>query len=171
MNKQKIIQMVVLVFVIGILITMVLGLRSQGQAYGIGDEAYDFELQDLDGNTRRLSDYRGKVVMLNFFATWCTACVAEAPELERFNEEFKDEVQLFVVVKGETQNTVRRYVEERQSKKTYVFDFTNSVSRKFGVIGQPETIVINEEGIIVEHFIGGLSRDFLGVVLNELKGR
>jgi cytochrome c biogenesis protein CcmG, thiol:disulfide interchange protein DsbE len=171
MNKQKIIQMVVLVFVIGILITMVLGLRSQTQNVVIGDEAYDFELQDLEGNIHRLSDYRGKVVMLNFFATWCTACVAEAPELERFNEEFKDEVELLVVVKGETQNTVRKYVEERNSKKTYIFDFTNSVSRKFNVIGQPETIVINEDGIIVDHFIGGVSRDFLGVVLNELKGR
>ncbi|MCT8136341.1 TlpA family protein disulfide reductase [Anaerobacillus sp. CMMVII] len=170
MNK-KIIQMVVLVFVIGMLVTMVLGLRSQGGAVGIGDEAYDFEMEDLEGNTHRLSDYRGKVVMLNFFATWCTACVAEAPELERFNEEFKDEVALFVVVKGETKNTVRKYVEEKNSKKTYVFDFTNSVSRKFGVIGQPETIVINEDGIIVDHFIGGVSRDFLGVVLNDIKGR
>jgi cytochrome c biogenesis protein CcmG, thiol:disulfide interchange protein DsbE len=169
MNKQKIVQTVVLVFVIGMLLTMVLGLRSQGQSAGIGDEAYDFELQDLDGNIHRLSDYRGKVVMLNFFATWCTACVAEAPELERFNEEFKDEVVLLVLVKGETQNTVRRYVEQRDSKKTYLFDFTNSVSRKLGVIGQPETIVINEDGIIVEHFIGGVSRDFLAVVLNEVK--
>ncbi len=170
MNK-KVIQTVVLVFVIGILITMVLGLRSQGSAVGIGDEAYDFELQDLDGNIHRLSDYKGKVVMLNFFATWCSACVAEAPELERFNAEFSDEVQLFVVVKGETQNTVRRYVNEKQSKKTYLFDFTNNISRKFGVIGQPETIVINEDGIIVDHFIGGVTRDFLGVVLNEIKGR
>ncbi|RXJ01128.1 TlpA family protein disulfide reductase [Anaerobacillus alkaliphilus] len=170
MNK-KVIQTVVLVFVIGILITMVLGLRSQGSAVGIGDEAYDFELQDLEGNVHRLSDYKGKVVMLNFFATWCSACVAEAPELERFNDEFKDEVQLFVVVKGETQNTVRKYVDEKQSKKSYLFDFTNSISRKFGVIGQPETIVINEDGIIVDHFIGGVTRDFLGVVLNEIKGR
>ncbi|UTW70810.1 redoxin domain-containing protein [Anaerobacillus sp. HL2] len=84
-NKQKIIQLVVLVFVVGILATMVLGLRSQGSAVGIGDEAYEFELEGLDGNMYRLSDYKGEVVFLNFFASWCEPCKEEAPELEKFN--------------------------------------------------------------------------------------
>lgn len=167
MSKQKIIQMVVLVFVIGILVTMVLGLRSQGNTVGIGDEGYEFELEDLDGNIHRLSDYKGKVVMLNFFATWCTTCVAEAPELERFNEEFKDEMELFIVVKGETKNTVQRYVDEKNSKKTYIFDYNNNVSRRYGVIGQPETIVIDPNGIIVDHYIGMVNRDVLAVALKE----
>ncbi|OIJ20399.1 hypothetical protein BKP45_09120 [Anaerobacillus alkalidiazotrophicus] len=170
MKKTKVVQMIVLVFVIAMLATMVLGLRSVGNTVGIGEEAYDFELQDLDGNTHRLSDYRGEIVILNFFATWCVSCVAEAPELEKFNEEFKDEMNLFIVVKGEPLNTVKRYVEEKNSNKTYILDFNNHVSRRFGALGQPETIMINEEGIIVEHFIGGVNRDFLGVKLRELQG-
>lgn len=171
MRKSKVVQTVVLVFVIGMLVTMVMGLRSVGNTVGIGEEAYDFELTDLQGNVHRLSDYRGEVVILNFFATWCSACVAEAPELEKFNNEFKDEMKLFVIAKGEPVNTVQRYVDRTGSNKTYLFDFNTQVSKRFGATGQPETIVINEDGIIVEHFIGGLSRDFLGVVLNEVKGR
>lgn len=169
MNKQKIIQMFVLVFVIGILVTMVLGLRSQSNAVGIGDQGFEFELEDLDGNIHRLSDYKGEVVMLNFFASWCEPCKAEAPELEKFNAEFKDEVKLLVVVKGETKNTVQKYVDERDSKKTYIFDFNNNVSRSYGVVGQPETIIIDQDGIIVDHIVGGVTRDFLALKLQKLK--
>lgn len=169
MKKQKVIQMVVLVFVIGILVTMVLGLRSQGNTVGVGDPGFDFELEDMDGNIHRLSDYKGEVVMLNFFASWCKPCKEEAPELEKFNAEFKDEMTLLVVVKGETKNTVKRYIDEMDSKKTYIFDFNNKVSRAYGAVGQPETIIINKEGIIVEHFIGGVTRDFLALKLQEYK--
>ncbi|WNF37109.1 TlpA disulfide reductase family protein [Bacillaceae bacterium IKA-2] len=168
MNRQKIIQTVVLVFAIGVLVTMVLGLRSQGSAVGIGDEGYNFELEDMDGNTHQLSDYKGEVVILNFFASWCEPCKAEAPELEKFHAEFKDQANLLIVVKGETKNTVKRYIDEMDSKKKYIFDFNNNVSRSYGAVGQPETIIINQEGIIVDHIIGGVSRDYLAVKLDEL---
>ncbi len=167
--SKKIMQIVVLIFVIGMLITMVLGLRSQGNTVGIGDPAYDFELEDLEGNIHRLSDYKGQIVMLNFFASWCEPCKAEAPELEKFHEEFKDEVNFFFVDRGETKNAVRKYVEKFDSKVTYLFDFKTHVSKRYGVTGQPETVIINQDGIIVDHIIGPVSRDTLALKLLELK--
>lgn len=170
MDKQKVLKMIVLVFVIGMLVTMVLGLRSQGSAVGIGDEGFEFELEDFDGNIHHLSDHKGEVVILNFFASWCEPCKEEAPELEKFHAEFKDEgVNLLIVVKGETKNTISKWIEESDSKVTYIFDFNNNVSKRFGVTGQPETIIINQEGIIVDHVIGLVDRDYLALKVNELK--
>lgn len=167
MSRHKIIQTIVLVFAIGVLATMVLGLRS-GDTVGIGDEGFNFELEDLEGNFHQLSDYKGEVVILNFFASWCEPCKEEAPELEKFHAEFKDEVNLLIVVKGETKKAVRKYIDEIDSKVNYIFDFNNNVSRSYGAVGQPETVIINEEGIIVDHVIGSVDRDFLALRVKEL---
>lgn len=159
-----------MVFAIAMLIVMVMGLRSVGSSVSIGEKGYDFELQDLEGNIHRLSDYEGQMVFINFFATWCQQCVIEAPELERFNEEFKDDMTLLIMVRGEPVRTVQRYVERTNSNKTYLMDFNTDIGRRFGVTGQPETIVINEEGIIIDHYIGSVNRDFLARRLEEYKG-
>ncbi len=160
----------VMTFAIAMLIVMVLGLRSVGSSVSIGEPGYDFEMQDLNGDFHRLSDYEGEMVFLNFFATWCRQCVEEAPELERFNEEFKDQMNLFIVVRGEPVRTVQNYVDRVNSNKTYLFDFNTDIGRRFGVTGQPETLVINEEGIIIDHFIGSVNRNFLAGKLEEYKG-
>ncbi|OIJ16235.1 hypothetical protein BKP35_04485 [Anaerobacillus arseniciselenatis] len=167
---KKPVKLIVMTFAISMLIVMVLGLRSVGSSVSIGEPGYDFEMQDLEGDLHRLSDYEGEMVFMNFFATWCYVCVEEAPELEAFNEEFKDQMNLFVVVRGEPVRTVQRYVDETKSNKTYLFDFNTEIGRKFGVTGQPETLVINEEGIIIDHFVGAVSRDFLAGKLEEYKG-
>lgn len=168
MNRNKIIQAIVLIFAIGVLAVMVLGLQGATSA-GIGDEGFNFELEDLEGNIHQLSDHKGEVVMLNFFASWCDPCKEEAPELEKFHAEFKDEVDLIIVVKGETKKTIRKWIEETDSKVKYIFDFNNSVSRSYGVVGQPETIIINQEGIITDHIIGLVDSDFLAMKLKELQ--
>ena len=77
---------------------------ASGLAIGplAGQIAPDFELSDFDGNRRRLSDYRGKVVYLNFWATWCAPCQAELPEIYRLHQEYGDQLVVIEINKAES---------------------------------------------------------------------
>jgi thiol-disulfide isomerase/thioredoxin len=76
-------------------------------------ESIDFELQDLSGSTRRLSDYRGKVVFLNFWATWCGPCRFEMPSMEKLYRRFKDKgLEIVAVNLQEDRASVQRFVDQ-----------------------------------------------------------
>lgn len=168
MKKTKIIQLGILVFVIGILVLFVIGLRG-GNEVGIGDKAVDFELEDLNGKLHRLSDYEGKVIVLNFFATWCNPCQEQAPTLHEFYHEYKDEIGYFTIVKSDSKRSVEKYKERTGFDMPYVFDFDLTVSDTYGVIGQPETIIIDQDGIIHNHFVGSVTRDMLAFEISKLE--
>ncbi|SDZ67117.1 Peroxiredoxin [Evansella caseinilytica] len=169
MDKRRIAQGAILLFIIGVLATFVIGIRAQGNAVGVGDEAVDFALEDMDGQLHQLSDYRGEIVVLNFFASWCKPCEAEAPELIAFHEEFADELIFFSIVKSETKRNVERFVERTGYEKPFLFDFDLTVSKSFGVVGQPETIIIDQNGVIREHIVGPVTRDVLAKKVSELQ--
>ncbi|PYZ93393.1 alkyl hydroperoxide reductase [Salipaludibacillus keqinensis] len=169
MNKAKWIQGFTGLFVIGILITFVLGLRVQGDTVGIGDPSYDFQLEDYSGEMYQLSDFEGKPVVLNFFSTWCKPCEAQAPEMMQFTEEYDGDVQVFTIVKSESKRAVERFIEKTGfTDKTYVFDFDLHVSQRYGVIGQPETVIIDENGIVVDHIVGSVTRDVVAKKVSDL---
>lgn len=168
-KKHSIFQFAGLALLIGLLIVFVIGLRDQGKALEIGDEAMDFELEDLEGNVHRFSDYKGNIVVLNFFTTWCESCEEEAPMLIDFQEEFKDDVVSFTIVKADSRRSVEKYIERTGYEMPYLFDFDTSVSDDYGVIGQPETTIIDRDGIIRNHFVGPVSRDVLALEVDKLK--
>ena len=64
---------------------------TKGKHTDVGDKAYNFELPNLDGSTTKLTDFKGQVVILNYFATWCAPCKEELPELEAFQKEYGDQ--------------------------------------------------------------------------------
>lgn len=157
--KKRIVPIIVIVFVISILGVLINGLGGKVSA-NPGDEAIDFTLKDMEGNQVKLSDYRGKVVVLNFFATWCQPCIDEAPELEAFGTEYKD-ADLLIIAKGETTKRMEKYISQANSKLHYLLDTKEEVSKDYSVIGQPETIIIDENGIIVERFTGPTTKQNL----------
>jgi cytochrome c biogenesis protein CcmG, thiol:disulfide interchange protein DsbE len=162
MKKDTIIKLVVLAGVMAMFIFFALSLREQSaDATGVGEAAYDFELEDLDGKLQKLSDYKGQVVILNYFATWCTPCIDEAPELEAFEKEYGDQIKLLIIDRGETRDRVKKYVDKYKTTSTYLFDYNHKVSKKYNVVAQPETFVIDKKGIIVEHHIGPISKNDL----------
>jgi len=169
MNKTRWIQGVTGLFIIGILITFVIGLRVQGNSVVIGDASYDFQLEDRSGELYQLSDFEGKPVVLNFFSTWCKPCEAQAPEMMQFMEEYKDEVHVFTIVKSESKRAVERFVENKGfGDKTYLFDFDLHVSQRYGIIGQPETVIIDDSGIVVDHIVGSVTRDVVAKKVSDL---
>lgn len=169
MNKNKLIQIAVLLLIIVLFVYIALGLRENSAVAGVGEAGYDFELEDLDGKMHQLSDYKGRVVVINIFATWCEPCVDEAPELEAFEKEYKNEVKLLIIDKGEPKNRVAKFIEKYKTTTTYLFDFDTQVSKKYGVIGQPETFILDKEGIIRRHIIGPVNKEMLAEAIQPWK--
>ncbi|CAM3766874.1 TlpA family protein disulfide reductase [Mesobacillus zeae] len=125
-----------------------------------GENAPDFEMKDITGETYKLSDLKGQTVVLNYFTTWCAPCLEEAPELEEFGKEYKD-AKLLIIAKGETKIRMEKYVKEHNSKLTYLLDTKEETAKSYNVLGQPETMIINKEGTIVERFSGPTTKEKL----------
>ncbi|GAE94563.1 thiol:disulfide oxidoreductase [Gracilibacillus boraciitolerans JCM 21714] len=114
-----------------------------------GDQAPDFQLQTLEEENARLSDYRGQRVMLNFWATWCPPCRAEMPDMEKFYQT-KD-VAILAVNLVETEanlQDVDDFVEEFGLSFSILLDENNSTATKYQIRPIPSSYMIDSNGII-----------------------
>ena len=121
-----------------------------------GGEAPDFELMLIDGETFRLSEQRGKVVLINIWATWCGPCVAEMPEIDQLASDYADELVVIGVNCCETEETVAEFVETNGFTYLFAADPDYTVSGKlYPTQSIPYTIVVNADGVITQRHIGG----------------
>lgn len=160
MNRKRM-KILILVVIIGVFAYFGIAYANKSEYTGVGEAGYNFELEDLNGDLVRLSDYKGQVVILNYFATWCGPCVDEAPELEAFEKEYGDRFKLLIIDRGEPKDRVKKFIDEYKTTSTYLFDFNQKVSKEYNVIAQPETFVIDKEGIIKEHIKGPVTKEEL----------
>ncbi|WP_253701533.1 TlpA disulfide reductase family protein [Bacillus sp. FJAT-27445] len=157
--KKRMIRLTVLLLVIGMFGYFSYTMANKSDIPREGDPAPVFELENLDGKMASLSDYKGKVVVLNYFATWCVPCVDEAPELEAFSKEYGDKYELLIIDRGETRDRVKKFIEKHDvGSSTYLFDYNSKVSRMYGVLKQPESFVIDKEGVIREYIQGPITK-------------
>lgn len=133
-----------------------------------GKEAPDFVLKDLDGNDISLSDFRGKVVLLNFWASWCVYCDQEMPDLERLYTTFDDIVVIGVNV-GEDLDLVREYVEENNLTFPVALDSEADIASEYLVSGLPTTYFIDEDGIIYGRYPGMMTYNMMLEFSNETR--
>lgn len=128
------------------------------QRLGAGVEAPDFTLNNLKGQPVTLSQYRGKVVFLNFWATWCPPCRAEMPSMERLQEVFngKDFVILAVNVEQYGEQSIKSFLEMSPYTFPILLDPDENLKIRYGVSAIPETFLINKKGIIVDRHLGTL---------------
>jgi peroxiredoxin len=118
-------------------------------------EAPDFSLKDLNGRKVRLADFRGKIVFLNFFATWCVPCRLEMPGLERLHREFKGQGLVVLAVDiQEGAKTVRPFVQELKLSFPALLDGDGSVAIMYAVRPVPATYLISRDGRIVWRAFG-----------------
>jgi peroxiredoxin len=124
--------------------------------------APDFTLEDMDAKKFSLKDYRGKVVLLNFWATWCPPCRREMPSMERLHRKFKSQNFIVLAVNQmEGGDQVFTFTGGLELDPTFpiLFDKDSSVSRAFGVQGLPTTYLIDKKGNVRFRAIGGREFD------------
>jgi peroxiredoxin len=127
-----------------------------GSRPSVGNPAPDFTLPALGGNTVRLSDYRGKVVFLNFWATWCAPCREEMPYMDYLYQGLKgrDFEMLAVSIDTKGADLVQSFVTSYHLTFPVLLDADQRVYRLYGLTGVPETFVINKKGDIILEVIG-----------------
>lgn len=129
--------------------------------------ALDFTLYDQYGKEHRLSDYKGKTVFLNFWATWCPPCRAEMPDIEALYKEYNENNHGVVIIGVASPNLGREgnqeYIEEFLKKEGHtfpvVFDNKGSLVYQYGINAFPSTFIIDKEGYIVKYVPGAMNKN------------
>jgi len=135
-----------------------------------GNLAPDFELETLDGKPVKLSDYRGKPVMLNFWATWCPECREELPAMKEFHEDSGMEILAVNLTKSEvTEENVRAVTKEEALAFPILMDRKLEVAKTYGVSAIPSTYILDKEGRIHYKKLGGLTHKEMQAQYNALK--
>lgn len=130
-------------------------IRSQGGPVGVDAVAPDFSLTTFDGQTVRLSDLRGQVVVINFWASWCKPCEEEAEFLEQAYRTFQEEGVVFLGVDYvDTEPEARAYLERFAITYPNGPDLGTRISQAFRIGGVPETFVVRPDGTIDSVQIG-----------------
>jgi len=129
--------------------------------------ASEFELQNMDEENIKLSGYRGKVVLLNFWATWCPPCVREMPSMERLQQRIgEDDFKVIAVNQMENPDDVFAFTGQLEMDPTFdiLFDRESKVSQKYAVRGLPTTYLIDKKGNIRYRAVGGREFDHVEVI-------
>ena len=116
---------------------------------------FNLKVSDLEGNVVEMHNYRGKVIFLNFWATWCMPCVAELPSIEKLYQQFKDEDIEFLLISREDPEKVKSY----KQRKNYTLPFlieneTSQINKMYDSPGIPATFIINKKGDIIKASAG-----------------
>lgn len=120
----------------------------------------DFALPDMHGTIHNLSDYQGKVVLLNFWATWCPPCVKEMPSMQRLEKQLQGEdFTILAVNMGEDENTINAFLERYPVDFTILLDKDGKVLTSWKIVAFPTTFLIDREGRISHALFGGLEWD------------
>ncbi|HIJ59128.1 MAG TPA: TlpA family protein disulfide reductase [Nitrospirae bacterium] len=164
-----------LIFVMGIIMIYLLSDENKvvSKVPYQGGDAPNFELIDTDKKSWKLSELNGKVILLNFWATWCDTCKEEKPFFNKLYEEFKNnkDIIFLTVLYNDDINKAINYMN-RNSYKFPIIEDTNKIYLRFGLKGVPETFVIDKRGKIAQKIIGPIkwdSPDVKDAILRLLK--
>ncbi len=138
--------------------------------------SFDFTLKDQYGNVHKLSDYKGKTVFLNFWATWCPPCRMEMPHIEELYKEFnynKDDIIILGVAQpgGEEKDKdgIKQFLNDQGFTFPVVFDESGEVFSDYRIMSMPTTFMINKDGDIYGYVSGALSKDQMKSIISETK--
>ena len=175
---KKVIAAVVLIALLGVAIVQAMDKKAEPEnasqeaanmsGLKVGAKAPDFELKTLAGDTVKLSDLKGKKVMLNFWATWCPPCKAEMPAMEEFHKEAGDEV-VILAVNIDPHLDVKAFVDENGITFPIPLDAEDKVNETYQVLSIPTTYFIDSKGNIGNKYIGAMNLDAMKQYTKDLK--
>ena len=162
LKKIRWLQILSMAFIVWLLIVFTINLSIDADVIRVGEEASDFELEGFDGEMHQLSTYTDKPTVLYFFASWCSTCKRQTPEMVQLQEELGDDINLLTIVRAESKRAVEKYIKETgHDNIEYLFDFDMDVSNQYGIIAQPEIVIIDGNGKVVEHIVGPMNKELL----------
>ncbi len=174
MKSKKIIILFSFILSIALLALLAYGLTQANQVHTIptvlkGEKATVFTLTTLDKQKISLSQFQGKPVILNFWASWCVSCREEARILEATYEKWKDKGAVFIgVAINDTPEDAAAFI--KKYGKTYLLgldDEKGSIALNYGVTAVPETFLINEQGVVIDKIIGPVTEKQLDTFLQK----
>lgn len=164
---------VILVVLFGaMLFAIVSNVLSEDEAVDVGEQAPDFQLTQLNGENvenLRLSDLKGKGVMLNFWATYCEPCKREMPYMESLYPQYKEKgVEIVAVSVDMTEIVINKFVNQYDLTFPILHDKSSEVMDAYGIKPLPTTYFIDENGVIVERVLGELTLENLEGYLEQI---
>jgi thiol-disulfide isomerase/thioredoxin len=124
------------------------------------DADFNLQVKTLDGQFVNMEDSRGKVIFLNFWATWCMPCVAELPSIDKLYNQFKNDNIVFLLISNEKTEKVQSYKTRKGYDVPFVIqDSTSKIPRMYYSRSIPTTFIINKEGKVVKASVGAENWD------------
>lgn len=130
--------------------------------------APEFELMNLDGETVALSDFRRKVVIINFWATWCPPCRAEMPLFQVAGEKYSEELVILAINSSETKEEILGFSSQFSDSITFLVDQDTFVDDLYQIRGLPTTFFVDPEGYLQAMHIGELTESLLATYLSRM---
>lgn len=153
----------------GLLTVDARSVRTGGRVPAPGRPAPDFTLVGADGTRHRLSDYRGRPVVINFWATWCPPCRAEMPALDQAYHQHREAGLLVIGVNmQESREVVQAFRESLGVHFPFALDEKGAVSRQYQVRGLPTTFFIAPDGTVAVRWTGMLTEEALTRILSAI---
>lgn len=125
----------------------------------VGDTPPDFTANLTKGYSITLSEEKGKVVILNFWATWCGPCVGEMPAFQRLYGNYGDTISIITINMGESQETVEQFVEDNRYYFPVAYDPDREICDLYPIQGIPYTLILDSEGVVRYIFTGAMDAD------------
>jgi thiol-disulfide isomerase/thioredoxin len=170
-NKTTISLILVLAVVVLLLIKCPREVGTPGGNPAVGQHAPRFQLKDLQGNDVSLDQYKGKIVMLDFWATWCGPCRITMPLLEQLQQEHADAFTLLAINVGDSPELVMPYVQQHRILARVLLDVEQKVGAAYGTESIPMQVLIDQKGIIRHIQVGyyGSMKDDLWAEIAKLQ--
>ncbi|HEU4328292.1 MAG TPA: TlpA disulfide reductase family protein [Roseiflexaceae bacterium] len=135
-----------------------------------GEPAPDFQYTMADGSSVRLSELRGKKVLINFWATWCEPCRSEMPDLEKAAQTYGDSLAVIGVNKGEQADVFPAFLGEIPVSFPLVANPEGDIALAYGVVsGIPQTVFVNSDGTVASRHLAPMSYSAISAQLDQLK--
>jgi thiol-disulfide isomerase/thioredoxin len=154
--KSKTIILIILIFIGALILYLFIKYQHPQTKTKIGFPIPDIELTDFQNNKLNLSDLRGSVIFVNFWATWCPPCIDELPSIERLSRNLagNSEFKMVTILYNDDINRVKSYMKDMNYTFPVYIDYDGYAAEKFGITGVPETFIIDKRGILRNKVIG-----------------